>query len=239
MLENIFAKELTIIHQDGTIDNIFKNEDNQYNFLNYIINALYSGKGIFFHTLDSSVESWEGILYFPDFPTLEQEKVMKLVLELGKKMQSFCTRNGGFVFPFHGNALSFGDFDYPRFPFRDFKDWECSSFILLSPENHYCLVDTNDLIDPLIVWKKCSQENYLFSYLLNDYDRSLWLPSQLSFDQRSFLFQNLDYLNYCVKELFVGVKGNTDLVQYLIDHDLYSRINFSTEPRLVESLKRY
>lgn len=239
MLENIFAKELTIIHQDGTIDNIFKNEDNQYNFLNYIINALYSGKGIFFHTLDSSVESWEGILYFPDFPTLEQEKVMKLVLELGKKMQSFCTRTNEFVYPFHGNNLTFASFDYPMFPFYDFGDWEFYSYMILSSKNHYCLVDTNDSVDPLDIWEKYSSQNYLFCYMLNDWDRSLWLPSRLSFYQRSFLFQNLDYLNEHVKELFVGVNANAGLVQYLIDHDLYSKINFSTKPELVESLKRY
>lgn len=239
MPENIFAKELTIIHQDGTIDTIFKTEENQYEFLNYIFSAISSNDGLFFHTMGHVVEQWEGVLYFPELPTLEQEKIMRMILELGKRMKSFCTRKNIFVYPFQGESLSLYDFNYPKFVSYDFKDWKNYPFVAIAKEDYCYTYEIGDFVNfPIAVMKEYFQKNCLLSYMFDDSSRALGLPFKLSFYQRSFLFNHMDYLNAHVKELFVGMPWGS-INEYYVDHDLYTKINFSTDPSLVESLRRY
>lgn len=237
-IERIFAKKITTIAKDGTINNFDETLENRYYLLDEVGNAINQDEAVFLHS-EGPLPTWDAILTIPDYPSLEQEKIMMMILKSFHDMQSFNTISNYGEYPFKGSMPDPNDF-FPVFGMYKQLAWDQSQFFAIPKsmeENHIVESDvTNSFINeqiPLLL----NNHFIVGTSSPKTMDFSLYLPEETSFYQRSFLYFELPDLDEYVTKLYA--KFYNQILNIPINNGLYEQINFETTPGSVPSLRRY
>ena len=239
----IFKNDFNIIKKNGGVISFNKNLENQYNIFDYLECSIRLDDSVFIHTTSLDMTKWDALLTLPNNPSAEQQDMISMILKEQEHFNNFTTKGyASSFYSFKDKELHFDDFDYPQLDlFFPFKFLDFSFFIIFDD------LTKEQILSPLMLQFKevinILQNEKFSNCIVGNLDIQtgqfvLWVPLFLSFFQRCMLFNSILPDEARISKLNIYTLKPFQVLEEIEDPNIYSEINFQTNPDLVYALRK-